>query len=70
MNRTLVNCDPASGWAMSPTSRRAPREIRAISNASRTMSLRMCDATRQPTIMRLNASTMKHTYAIPDGVGT
>jgi hypothetical protein len=34
------------------------------------MSVRMCDATRQPTFMRENASTMKHTYAIPDLVGT
>lgn len=30
----------------------------------------MCDATRQPTIMRENASTMKHTYATPAQVGT
>jgi len=28
------------------------------------------DATRQPTIRRENASTMKHTYAIADLVGT
>ena len=34
-----------------------------------TMSVRMCGAARQPTIRRLNASTMKHTYAIPDRVG-
>jgi hypothetical protein len=34
------------------------------------MSVRMCDATRQPTIIRLNASTMKHTYATPAHVGT
>jgi hypothetical protein len=27
-------------------------------------------ATRHPTILRENASTMKHTYAIPDRVGT
>jgi hypothetical protein len=30
----------------------------------------MFDATRQPTMRRLNASTMKHTYAMPDRVGT
>ena len=30
----------------------------------------MCDATRHPTIMRENASTMKHTYATPAHVGT
>lgn len=34
------------------------------------MSVRMCAATRQPTIIRLNASTMKQTYAIPERVGT
>ena len=33
----------------------------AISIASRTISVRMCDATRQPTIIRENASMMKHT---------
>ena len=38
--------------------------------ASRTMSVRMFEATRQPTIVRENTSTMKHTYAIPDLVGT
>jgi hypothetical protein len=38
-----------------------PRDQRAISIASRTMLVRMCAATRQPTIMRENASTMKHT---------
>jgi hypothetical protein len=32
--------------------------------------VRMCAATRQPTIVRLNASTMKHTYATPAHVGT
>jgi hypothetical protein len=48
----------------------APRETRAISRASRTISVRMFDATRQPTIRLENASTMKHTYAIPDLVGT
>jgi hypothetical protein len=30
----------------------------------------MFDATRQPTIRRENASTMKHTYAMPERVGT
>jgi hypothetical protein len=34
------------------------------------MSVRMFAATRQPTIRRENASTMKHTYAIPDLVAT
>jgi len=34
------------------------------------MSVRMFAATRHPTIRRENASTMKHTYAIPDRVGT
>ena len=34
---------------------------RAISIVSRTISMRICDATRQPTIIRENASTMKHT---------
>jgi hypothetical protein len=33
------------------------------------MSVFMLEATRQPTIRRENASTMKHTYAIPDLVG-
>lgn len=70
MNRTDVNCDPASEWVTNPISRRLPRERLAISSASRTMSVRMFDATRHPTIRRLNASTMKHTYAIPDRVGT
>jgi hypothetical protein len=32
-----------------------------ISSASRTISVFMCAATRQPTMRRLNASTMKHT---------
>jgi hypothetical protein len=36
-----------------------PRDQRAISIASRTIVVRMFDATRQPTIMRLKASTMK-----------
>src|SRR5690606_26203510 len=49
---------------------RAPRDQRAISIASSTISVRMCDATRQPTIILLNASTMKHTYATPAQVGT
>jgi len=43
---------------------------RAISNASRTIAVFMFAATRQPTIRRENASTMKHTYAIPERVGT
>ena len=43
---------PASEWRRRP-SRRVPRDQRAISNASRTMSVRMWPATRQPTIMRL-----------------
>jgi hypothetical protein len=34
------------------------------------MSVRTCDANRHPTIMRENASTMKHTYATPAQVGT
>ena len=59
--RTLVNWLPASEWVTSPISRRPPRLRRAISNASRTMSVRMWLATRQPTMRRLNASTMKHT---------
>jgi hypothetical protein len=42
-------------------SRRVPRDQRAISKASRTMTVRMFDATRQPTIIREKASTMKHT---------
>ena len=37
---------------------------------ARGFSVRMFDATRQPTIRREKASTMKHTYAIPDLVGT
>ncbi len=32
--------------------------------------MRMCDATRHPTIMRENASMMKHTYATPAQVAT
>jgi hypothetical protein len=43
---------------------------RAISSASSTISVFMFDATRQPTMRLENASTMKHTYAIPDRVGT
>jgi hypothetical protein len=37
------------------------RGQRAISMASSTIVVRMCEATRQPTIMRLNASVRKHT---------
>jgi hypothetical protein len=40
---------------------RAPRDQRAISIALRTISVRMCDATRHPAIILLNASMMKHT---------
>jgi hypothetical protein len=61
---------PASEWVTSPIRRLCPRERRAISNASSTIEVFMFDATRQPTIRRLNASTMKHTYAMPDRVGT
>ena len=61
VKRTEVNWDPASEWVTSPTRRCAPREDLAISRASRTMSVRMWDATRQPTIIRLNASTIKQT---------
>ena len=61
VNRTDVNCDPASEWATSPTRRRPPLDRRAISSASRTMSVRMFDATRHPTMRRENTSTMKHT---------
>ena len=32
--------------------------------------MRICDAHRQPTIIRENASMMKHTYATPAQVGT
>jgi hypothetical protein len=45
----------------SPISRLPPREARAISSASSTISVFMFAATRQPTMRRLNASTMKHT---------
>ena len=38
-----------------------PRDQRAISIASRTIVVRMWPATRQPTIIRLNASMMKQT---------
>jgi hypothetical protein len=38
--------------------------------APRTISVRMCDAHRHPTILRLNASMMKQTYAPPAHVGT
>ena len=51
---------PASECATSPTSRGATGQ-RAISEASSTISVRMFAATRQPTIIRENASTMKHT---------
>ena len=37
---------------------------------SRTMAVRMFDATRHPTMRRENTSTMKHTYAMPERVGT
>lgn len=51
-------------------SRRVPRRHRAISNASRTMSARMCDATRHPTSILEKASVRKHTYATPAHVAT
>ena len=38
-----------------------PRDQRAISIASSTIVVRMFDATRHPTIIRLNASVMKQT---------
>jgi hypothetical protein len=38
-----------------------PRNQRAISSASSTIVVRMCGATRQPTIILEKASTMKHT---------
>ena len=41
-----------------------------MSTASITMSVRMFAATLQPTIVRENTSTMKHTYAIPAHVDT
>jgi hypothetical protein len=61
VKRTLVYCDPASECVTRPTSRLVPREVLATSSASRTISVFMFAATRQPTIRRLNASTMKHT---------
>ncbi len=54
---------PDHGW-------RSPRLQRAISIASNTIGVRICPATRQPTIIRENASTMKHTYATPARVAT
>ena len=70
VKRTDVDCEPASECATSPTRRRPLRERRAISDASRTIAVLMFTATRQPTIRRENASTIKHTYAIPERVGT
>jgi hypothetical protein len=55
-----TGCDPASLWQRRP-SWRCPRDPRAISIASSTMGVRMCEATRQPTIIRENASMMRHT---------
>jgi len=55
-----VNCEPASLWQRK-SSWWVPRDQRAISMASSTIGVRMCEATRQPTIIRENASTMKHT---------
>ncbi len=52
---------PGIGVGNQPDQTAAPRERRAISSASRTMSVRMFDATRHPTIRRENPSTMKHT---------
>jgi hypothetical protein len=53
-------CDPASEWQRNPAMR-APRDQEAMSTASRTIVVAMCEATRQPTIILLNASTMKQT---------
>jgi putative transposase len=50
-DRGSQSCDPASEWQTRP-SRRVPRDQRAISSASRTISVRMFDAHRQPTIIR------------------
>lgn len=47
-----------------------PRHARAISSASRTISVFMLAAARHPTMRRLNASTMTRTYAVPDRVAT
>jgi hypothetical protein len=55
VNRTDVNCDPASECATRPTKRWLPRARLAISSASRTMSVRMWAATRHSTIIRENA---------------
>ena len=52
------------------TSSRGPRCRRAISRASSTIWARMWEATRQPTIIRENASVMKHTGTIPAQVAT
>lgn len=46
------------------------RERRALSTASRTIQVRMWAATLQVTIIRLKASTMTQTDAIPKRVGT
>jgi hypothetical protein len=46
---------PASEWHTRPSSTLARRQI-AISNASRTSSVRMLAAARQPTISRENTS--------------
>jgi hypothetical protein len=45
----------ASEWVIKP-SRNLPLELRGISNASKTISVRMVMATRHPTIMPLKAS--------------
>jgi len=59
-SRIDVNCDPASLWHRSPVSW-VPRDQRAISIASRTIVVRMCEATHHPTIVREKASMMKQT---------
>jgi hypothetical protein len=43
---------PASEWQMRPSSTTLARRQIAISRASRTSSVRMLVATRQPTIIR------------------
>ena len=46
-----------------------PRDQRAISIASNNNVVRMFDGPHQPTILRLNASVMKQTYATAAQVG-
>jgi hypothetical protein len=52
--RPGVGMQRSPGWC-------SPRVQRAVSIASSTIGVRICSATRHPTIIRLNASTMKHT---------